>query len=137
MPFLAALAATLTLGAQEVAAAVRRPDPPRHHHHRHHRRTPRFLTAIASWYDYAGASSGACGPLADNGVANRTLPCGTRLVMCAARCASAVVDDRGPYVPGRDFDLSLPLAERIGFDLNAGVGPVRWRFAVPEALWRE
>jgi coenzyme F420-reducing hydrogenase gamma subunit len=99
------------------------------HHHRPRPRKPEPMhTALASFYDYGRATTGACGPLLRDGVANRTLPCGTRLVMCAARCASAVVDDYGPAAwTGRDFDLSVSLAGAIGFDLSAGVGTVRWR----------
>jgi len=61
-------------------------------------------------------------------VANKTLACGTRVRVCADagghpshRCANAVVEDRGPYVAGRDWDLNIAVAQAIGFD---GVGPV-------------
>lgn len=88
---------------------------------------PVYLPAVASYYDYGGAATGACGALRADGVANRTLACGTRLVICAARCAPAVVDDRGPYIAGRDFDLSVSLAQAVGFDFDAGVTSIRWR----------
>jgi rare lipoprotein A (peptidoglycan hydrolase) len=97
--------------------AVPKPDPP-----------PPMNRALASFYDYGNASTGACGPLLTDGVANRTLPCGTQLEICAARCSPAVVDDRGPTAwTGREFDLSVSLAGAIGFDLSAGVGTVQWR----------
>jgi rare lipoprotein A (peptidoglycan hydrolase) len=125
---LAVLSSTLALVGQEVAAVLHDPARIVRHHHRRHRRrdVDPFATAVASWYDYAGATTGACGALYSNGVANKTMPCGLRLVICAARCASAVVDDRGPFVAGRDFDLSASLAQDVGF---VGVGPIRWRLA--------
>jgi rare lipoprotein A (peptidoglycan hydrolase) len=114
---LAIIAASVSVGMRDVGRAVarHRPDP------------PPFESAVASYYDYGGASTGACGALRADGVANRTMPCGLRLTMCAARCAPATVDDRGPYVAGRDFDLSLSLAQAIGFDFGAGVATIRWR----------
>jgi rare lipoprotein A (peptidoglycan hydrolase) len=93
------------------------------------RHEPPMREAVASFYDYGGAATGACGPLRADGLANRTLPCGTRLVVCAARCRRAVVDDRGPYVWGRDFDLSTSLASAVGFDFVRGVETIRWRLA--------
>ena len=59
-----------------------------------------------------------------NGVAHRTLACGTRLVVCfRRRCSNTVVSDRGPFVAGRDLDLAAGLAARLGF---GGVHRVRW-----------
>jgi rare lipoprotein A len=60
------------------------------------------------------------------GVANKTLPCGTRVRVCLNRrrpCVNVRVVDRGPYVAGRSFDLTEATARRIGF-LSRGVGPV-------------
>jgi rare lipoprotein A (peptidoglycan hydrolase) len=37
------------------------------------------------------------------------------------------VIDRGPYAPGREFQLTKALADEI--DLH-GVQPIKWRFAV-------
>lgn len=114
---LAAFLSAVSLALQHVgdALARHRPDP------------PPMRSAVASFYGYGGAATGACGALYADGLANRTLPCGARLVVCAARCSGAVVDDRGPYVAGRDFDLSLSLAQAIGFDFAAGVERIRWR----------
>jgi rare lipoprotein A len=70
--------------------------------------------SVASWYDDAGAT--ACGFHAYFGVANRTLPCGTRVTISyGARSVTAVVDDRGPYVGGRDWDLNQNIAGVLGF----------------------
>lgn len=83
--------------------------------------------AVASYYSLPGNTT-ACGEtLPAIGVANKTLPCGTRLRMCAARCLTVRVIDRGPYVAGRDFDLTESTAEAMGFDMAAGVATVRYR----------
>jgi rare lipoprotein A len=75
---------------------------------------------VASWYDDAGST--ACGFHANFGVANRDLPCGTRVSFrYGGRSVTAVVDDRGPYVGGRDWDLNQNTAAALGF---AGVGTV-------------
>jgi rare lipoprotein A len=56
------------------------------------------------------------------GVAHKTLPCGTRVKLrYRGRTVTAPVIDRGPYVPGRDYDLTEAVKERLGFP---GVGTV-------------
>lgn len=76
--------------------------------------------SVASWYYDAGAT--ACGFHARYGVANRTLPCGTRVAFRhGSRSVTAVVDDRGPFVAGREWDLSQSTAGALGF---SGVGTV-------------
>ncbi len=76
--------------------------------------------ALASWYDDAGNT--ACGFHARLGVANRTLPCGTKVMLrYGSRTVAAVVDDRGPYAGGRDWDLNQSTASALGF---GGVGTV-------------
>jgi hypothetical protein len=76
--------------------------------------------ALASWYQDAGNT--ACGFHAGLGVANRTLPCGTKVrLRYGSRTVTAVVDDRGPYAGGRDWDLNQNTASALGF---AGVGTV-------------
>lgn len=87
------------------------------------RRLAREPVAQASWYDDKGAT--ACGIHAAIGVAHRTLPCGTHVELCAARCAVATVQDRGPAAwTGRDFDLNVGAKAALGF---GDVGVVRWR----------
>jgi rare lipoprotein A len=59
-------------------------------------------------------------------VASKTLACQTRVRVCLRRsgpCVDARVLDRGPYVVGREYDLSVAVAKAIGF-LSEGVGPV-------------
>jgi rare lipoprotein A len=76
--------------------------------------------ALASWYDDAGTT--ACGFHAGLGVANRTLPCGTKVMLSSGgRTVTAVVDDRGPYAGGRTWDLNQNTASALGF---GGVGTV-------------
>lgn len=88
----------------------------------------RLRVAQASYYGPGLYGSGtACGQTLEpssSWVAHRTLPCGTRLLICAARCERTFVGDRGPYVAGRDFDLAPGLKAAIGF---GSTGPVRWR----------
>lgn len=56
------------------------------------------------------------------GVAHKTLPCGTKVKFrYGNRVASARVIDRGPYIAGRDWDLTAALRNRLGF---GGVGTV-------------
>jgi hypothetical protein len=79
-----------------------------------------YREAGASWYD-DGATT-ACGFHAHYGVANRTLPCGTKVALrYNGRSVTATVDDRGPYVGGRDWDLNQTTASALGF---GGVGTV-------------
>ena len=76
--------------------------------------------ALASWYQDGGNT--ACGFHAGLGVANRTLPCGTKVTFhYGSRTVNAVVDDRGPYAGGREWDLNQTTASALGF---AGVGTV-------------
>jgi rare lipoprotein A len=75
---------------------------------------------VASWYYDSGST--ACGFHATYGVANKTLPCGTRVTLSyGGRTVVATVDDRGPYVYGRTFDLNQNTARYLGM---WGVGQV-------------
>lgn len=61
------------------------------------------------------------------GVAHPVLPCGVRLyVRFHGREVLTQVVDRGPNVPGRDFDVTKALANRL--DLH-GTQTIQWRFA--------
>ena len=73
-----------------------------------------YREAGASWYNDGGTT--ACGFHAHYGVANRTLPCGTKVAFrYNGRSVTAIVDDRGPYVGGRDWDLNQTTAGALGF----------------------
>jgi hypothetical protein len=79
-----------------------------------------YQATAASWY-YDGGTT-ACGFHATYGVANRGLPCGTRVrLYYGGRRVTAVVDDRGPYVYSRTWDLNENTAAALGF---GGVGTV-------------
>ncbi len=68
----------------------------------------------ASWYDDSGGT--ACGFHATMGVASKTLPCGTHVTFAyGGHQVTAVVDDRGPFVDGRDWDLNQNTAAALGF----------------------
>jgi len=72
----------------------------------------------------------ACGqPFTDKtmGVAHPVLPCGVKLyVRFHGHDVLTQVVDRGPDVPGRDFDITKALADRIGLH---GTQTIKWRFA--------
>lgn len=61
------------------------------------------------------------------GVAHRTLPCGTRITFkSGGRTLTVPVVDRGPYVPGRIFDLTYGACKALG---HCYTGPIQWRYA--------
>ena len=73
-----------------------------------------YQQTVASWYNDAGGT--ACGFHAGLGVANKTLPCGTKVTfMYGGRTVTATVDDRGPFVAGRTWDLNQNTAAALGF----------------------
>jgi rare lipoprotein A len=85
--------------------------------HRALRRLNVYRLAGASWY---GGSGGlACGgqlTSATMGVANKTLPCGSLVTLrYGERTVSVRVIDRGPYVAGREFDLTEATKRALGF----------------------
>jgi len=82
--------------------------------------------AVASWYEDGGNT--ACGFHAADGIANKELPCGTKVTIAYhGRTVTAVVDDRGPFVAGREFDLNQSTAAALGFN---GVDTV-WSAVAP------
>lgn len=63
------------------------------------------------------------------GVAHKTKPCGTRLQFRGrSGWVSATVIDRGPFVAGREFDLSEGLVKKLGYSSCTafGVRSVEW-----------
>jgi rare lipoprotein A len=85
-----------------------------------------FRLAGASWYGPGLWGNGvACGGTllpGTLGVANKTLPCGTKVTLrYHGREITVPVIDRGPYVAGREFDLTYAVKLRLGFP---GVGTV-------------
>ena len=72
-----------------------------------------FRQTVASWYDDGGST--ACGFHAQYGVASPSLPCGTSVTfLYGGRKVTATVDDRGPFVGGRDWDLNQNTASALG-----------------------
>jgi rare lipoprotein A len=72
------------------------------------------------------ACGGVLGPDTE-GVAHPTLPCGVRLfITFHGKTVLTQVVDRGPYVPGRQFDLTDALARRLGL---RGVQQIHWSYA--------
>jgi hypothetical protein len=52
--------------------------------------------------------------LLSNDAAHRRLPFGTRVRVCHNRCVTVRINDRGPFVRGRDIDLSPAAARAVG-----------------------
>ncbi len=85
-----------------------------------------YRLAGASYYGPGLYGNGvACGGTlmpGTMGVANKTLPCGTMVKLrYHGRSVTVPVIDRGPYVAGRDYDLTEAVKQRLGFP---GVGTV-------------
>lgn len=82
-------------------------------------------TMVASFYGAESGKRTASGARFNpNGLtaAHRTLPFGTRLRVCRGeRCVSVRVNDRGPFIKGRQLDLAEGAAREIGLP---GVGRV-------------
>jgi rare lipoprotein A (peptidoglycan hydrolase) len=79
-----------------------------------------YRTAHASWYGPGlyGNHLGCGGRLttATVGVAHKTLPCGTKLSLRhRGRTVRVRVIDRGPYIAGREYDLTAATARRLRF----------------------
>jgi rare lipoprotein A (peptidoglycan hydrolase) len=93
-----------------------------------HRRDPgsAYRLAGASWY--GGGGGLACGGTltsSTRGVANKTLPCGTVVFLrYHGHKVEVPVIDRGPYVAGREFDLTEATKRALGF---GDTGEVWWR----------
>jgi rare lipoprotein A len=74
---------------------------------------------VSSWYGpgFEGALTASGEPFDPNGhtAAHKTLPFGTKLLVTyEGRQVIVEVTDRGPFVEGRDLDLSQAAAEHIG-----------------------
>jgi rare lipoprotein A len=84
------------------------------------RRVTAYRHAEASYYGpglYGGGM--ACGGTLTPGtlgVAHKSLPCGSRVKLrYRGRQVTVPVVDRGPYVAGRDYDLTAATKARLGF----------------------
>lgn len=88
-----------------------------------------WQSARCSWYGpgFYGNTMAGGGKLTTSSmvVAHRSLSFGTRIQFeYKGRTCTAVVQDRGPYIGGRIFDLGPGTAKALGF---SGVGTVRYR----------
>jgi rare lipoprotein A len=86
-------------------------------------------TLVASWYGYPFhrriTASGCRYDMNGLSAASRTMPLGTVLALSRhGRSVLVLINDRGPYVRGRDLDLSRGAAARLGM-LGVGVAPVQ------------
>jgi hypothetical protein len=86
-----------------------------------------YRLAGASWYGGGGGT--ACGGQLTSstlGVANKTLPCGTLVTLrYNGRTIRVPVVDRGPYVAGREFDLTEATKYALGFGDTGNVWSTR------------
>ena len=86
------------------------------------------LSVLTSWYGpgFNGRLTASGERYNQNGLtaAHKTLPFGTRLRVCFLRCAVVRVTDRGPFIHGREVDLSKGAADAIGLTAS-GVGRVQ------------
>lgn len=90
-------------------------------------------TYVCSWYgnEFHGrkTASGQIYNQEDLTCASRDLPFGTRLALTRGdKRVIVVVNDRGPFVAGRDLDLSRAAARILGF---SGVEPVQAEIVEP------
>ena len=76
----------------------------------------------ASWYGPGHHSrltaSGQRFDMHKNTLAHKTLPLGTKVRLVNpdnGKSAEGVVNDRGPYIKGRDVDVSYAMAKQLGF----------------------
>ncbi|MBU1567108.1 MAG: LysM peptidoglycan-binding domain-containing protein [Proteobacteria bacterium] len=83
---------------------------------------------VASWYGryHHGLPMANGEPFDMNAptIAHKNIPLGTRVLLEnpeTGQKATATVTDRGPYIQGRDVDLSYKLAQRLSLD-KQGVG---------------
>jgi hypothetical protein len=88
-----------------------------------------YRPAVATTYGPGfWGSQTACGQTlrhATLGVANRTLPCGTKVsLLWHGRTIIVPVIDRGPYANGADWDLTMATAHALGIPGTETIGAV-------------
>ena len=83
--------------------------------------TRTMLTSYYAHYFHGRTTaSGEAFNMFANTAAHKSLRFGTRLRVCYSGCVDVRINDRGPYIGGRELDLSYGAAQRIGL-LGAGV----------------
>jgi rare lipoprotein A len=95
---------------------------------------------FATWYTAAPGRKAANGQLFDDEAmtaAHRTLPMGSLIVVTnlkTRQSAAMRITDRGPFVDGRNLDLTIASAKAIGV-YRAGLAPVRIQvYQVPKPI---
>ena len=89
-----------------------------------------YRQSVASWYGpgFIGGRTACGGRLSSStlGVANKTLPCGSRVIFhYHGHTVTARVVDRGPYVGGREWDLTPAVKARLHFPSTGTVWSTR------------
>jgi rare lipoprotein A (peptidoglycan hydrolase) len=89
-----------------------------------------WYKALAAPYTPSAKKGTACGQAVNAhtlGVAHPTLPCGVKIFLDydGKRVLTQVID-KGPAVPGREFDVTRALADKIGLQ---GVDQLQWAYA--------
>lgn len=94
---------------------------------------PEEQTVVASWYGEPyhnrPMANGVIYNMHANTVAHRDLPFGTEMELenpVTGQKAKAVVTDRGPFIEGRDLDVSYGLAQKLSL-VKEGVAPLVMR----------
>jgi rare lipoprotein A (peptidoglycan hydrolase) len=85
--------------------------------------------SVASVFTDYGLGLACGGVLGRNelGVAHKTAPCGTLITFTyGGRSLTVPVIDRGPYIAGREWDLTGATAAALGFP---GLGKIEWALA--------
>jgi len=88
-----------------------------------------YRRALATWYGpgFYGRTT-ACGLRMTRtlmGVAHRKLPCGTQVAFTyKGKAITVPVVDRGPFKPGRRWDLTSAAATALGFTYTDRVGAI-------------
>jgi rare lipoprotein A (peptidoglycan hydrolase) len=91
-------------------------------------KTGEHVSVASVFVDYGlGLACGGVLGVDEIGVAHKTAPCGTLIDFTYdGRTLQVPVIDRGPYVAGREWDLTGATARALGFP---GLGPIRWTCA--------
>jgi len=118
----------------EAPAIADRADPPK---------PVRTWQGVASWYGphFQGrkTSNGEIYDMYALTAAHRTLPIGSLVRVVDPRTNRGVVvriNDRGPFIDGREIDVSYEAARSLGFD-HRGLARLRIELLeVPERRWR-
>ena len=89
-----------------------------------------YRAGRASWYGPGlyGNHLGCGGTLSPGtlGVAHKYLPCGTKVTFrYRGRSATVPVVDRGPFVAGREWDLTAATKQKLGFGSTGTVWSTR------------